>query len=67
MGPGLLAFDGDRERTLAPGQRARLRVTRSGPHVIDPERALAAAAARGWFEGRHFHDSLDGRHGPGCC
>jgi hypothetical protein len=67
VGPGLLAFDGDRERPLAPGQRARLRVTRSGPHVIDPERTLSAAAARGWFEGRHFHDSLDGRHGPGCC
>jgi hypothetical protein len=67
VGPGLLAFDGDRERALAPGQRARLRVQRSGPHVIDPELALAAAAARGWFEGRHFHDALDGKHGPGCC
>jgi hypothetical protein len=48
-GPGVLAFDGDRERRLVPGQRARLRVVRSGPRVIDVGRALGLAAARGLF------------------
>jgi hypothetical protein len=67
VGPGLLAFDGDRARELAPGQRAWLRVRRSGPHVIDPGLALAAAAARGWFAGRHWHDALDENRGGGCC
>jgi hypothetical protein len=46
-GPGVLAFDGDRERRLAPGQSARLRVVRDGPRVVDIERALALAARRG--------------------
>lgn len=34
-GPGLLAFDGDRRRVLGDGQRAVLRVERTGPRVID--------------------------------
>jgi hypothetical protein len=68
VGPGLLAFDGDRARELAPGQRAWLRVRRSGPHVVDPALALARAAERGWFAGRHWHDALDeSRGGDGCC
>jgi hypothetical protein len=49
-GPGVLAFDGDRERELAPGQRAVLRVRRAGPRVIDVRRALALAAERGLFD-----------------
>src|SRR4051794_29878472 len=36
-GPGILAFDGERQRLLQPGQRARLQVRRIGPHVIDVE------------------------------
>jgi hypothetical protein len=57
-GPGLLAFDGDRERELAPGQRAWLRVERSGPRVIDVELALRCAAECGSFrDGRPWRDS----------
>jgi predicted polyphosphate/ATP-dependent NAD kinase len=48
-GPGTLAFDGERERVLRPGQRATLRVRRDGPWVIDVERTLARAAEAGWF------------------
>jgi predicted polyphosphate/ATP-dependent NAD kinase len=48
-GPGVLAFDGERERVLRAGQRARLTIARDGPWVIDPARALAAAAACGAF------------------
>lgn len=56
-GPGLLAFDGDRERILAPGQRARLWVERSGPQVIDVPATLREAARRGSYrDGRHWHD-----------
>ncbi len=68
-GPGLLAFDGDRERELAAGQRAVLRVLRDGPRVIEPQRALRLAAARGWMLGRHWHDAYDDERGgsPGCC
>jgi hypothetical protein len=67
VGPGLLAFDGDRERALAPGQRARLQVLRDGPHVIDPGQSLRLAAARGALRGRHWHDAYDGGGGIGCC
>ena len=48
-GPGVLAFDGDRERTLVPGQKATLRVVRDGPRVVDVDRTLRLAAERGLF------------------
>ena len=44
-GPGVLAFDGERERVLKPDQRARLTVQRDGPWVIDVAKTLAQAAA----------------------
>jgi hypothetical protein len=67
-GPGVLAFDGDRERELAPGQRARLSVLRDGPLVIDVSRALAAAARDGVFvDAGHFHDGLDHATPGTCC
>lgn len=71
VGPGILAFDGDRERKLAPGQRARLRVERDGPWVIDAPRALARAVQDGCFlDLPHWHDALDdfsGGSSDGCC
>ncbi len=48
-GAGALAFDGERERVLAPGGRATLRVARDGPWVIDVARVLARAAREGWL------------------
>ena len=67
-GPAVLAFDGDRERTLADGQVASLCVLRDGPWVIDVARALALAARRGLFTGRgHWHDAYDQGGGVDCC
>ncbi len=68
-GPGLLAFDGDRERMLAPGQKARLRVTRDGPRVLDVARTLARAAREGLFvDVPPLHDGLaDHAGGIDCC
>lgn len=67
-GPGLLAFDGDRERALRDGQRAVLRVERDGPFVIDPGRALQKAAEHGVYAGRgHWHDHRDDAGGADCC
>lgn len=68
-GPGVLAFDGDRARALAPGQRAVLRVVREGPWVIDTGVALTRAARDGLFVDRgHWHDAFDGAlGGDGCC
>ncbi|MEQ8483756.1 MAG: NAD(+)/NADH kinase [Pseudomonadales bacterium] len=48
-GPGVLAFDGERERVLKPGQQVRLTIDRSGPRVVDVTRTLHAAAALGRF------------------
>ena len=48
-GPGVLAFDGERERVLKSKQQARLTVQRDGPWVIDVPKTLARAAACGAF------------------
>ncbi|MFZ5654864.1 MAG: NAD(+)/NADH kinase [Pseudomonadota bacterium] len=67
-GPGVLAFDGDRERQLAPGQGAVLQVTRNGPRVIDPRLTLRLAAERGlMLDLPHWVDPYDGGTGGGCC
>jgi hypothetical protein len=67
-GPCLLAFDGDRTRELAAGERAELWVDREGPWVIDADRTLRAAGQEGIFLDRHFHDGLDsGSGGISCC
>jgi predicted polyphosphate/ATP-dependent NAD kinase len=50
-GAGALALDGERERVLAPRQRAILRVSRDGPWVIDVGRVLSRAAREGWLVG----------------
>jgi hypothetical protein len=47
---GTLAFDGERERVLRPGQRAHARVDRDGPWVVDVETVLGHAAQDGWFQ-----------------
>src|SRR5690606_15974724 len=66
-GPGLLAFDGDRELVLGEGQTAKLTVSRTGPWVIDPAQALRAAAAAGLFlDLGHWHDHRSGAGGT-CC
>lgn len=48
-GPGVLALDGERERRLKTGQRARLTVRRDGPLVVDVQSVLRLAATRGQF------------------
>ena len=48
-GPGVLAFDGERERVLKPGQGATLRVARDGPWVIDVHATLEYAACVGLY------------------
>jgi hypothetical protein len=66
-GPGLLAFDGDREIVLPADQSATLRVARMGPWVIEPRRAMRAAALQGLFlDLGEWHD-LRGRPGGSCC
>jgi hypothetical protein len=66
-GPGLLAFDGDREIVLTDDESAILRVTRSGPWVIDPSRAMTAAAQQGLLlDLGHWHDQRGGAGGS-CC
>ncbi len=68
-GPAILAFDGDRERELAPGQTAQLSVRRDGPWVIDTPRALAHAAEQGtMLDLDHWVDPYDGvANNMGCC
>lgn len=46
-GPGVLAFDGERERRLQAGQQATLCARRDGPQVVDVKRVLECAALAG--------------------
>ena len=48
-GPGVLAFDGERSRSVPEGARMTFRVLRDGPRVIDARRALHVAAERGLY------------------
>jgi hypothetical protein len=67
-GPGVLAFDGDREHMLADGQRASMTVVREGPFIIDVPLTLRLAAEQGLYVDRgEWHDALDEGAGPGCC
>ncbi len=51
-GPGVLAFDGERERSLKPGQTATLRTARNGPWEVDVAKVLGHATGC-----RRFNDS----------
>jgi len=68
-GPGVLAFDGDRERALAAGQSATLQVVRDGPLVIDVPKTLQLAAELGlYLDIGPFHDPLaEGGASFDCC
>ena len=49
-GPGVLAYDGERERVLPAGATATVTVRTDGPLVVDVDRALHCAAARRLFD-----------------
>lgn len=49
-GPGVLSFDGERDRLLGHGESVSVRLRADGPHVIDVDATIARAAADG-----HFH------------
>jgi len=49
-GPCVLAFDGEREREIQAGQQVSMRVSRSGPSVLDISRTMQLAACRKWFK-----------------
>jgi hypothetical protein len=66
-GPGLLAFDGDREIVLDSDQIVTLSVHRRGPWVIEPKRAMRAAALQGLFTDLGPWQDARGRPGGSCC
>lgn len=49
-GPGMLAFDGERDRRLGDGNQATAHVDGDGPWVIDAAAALDAAVERRLFD-----------------
>ena len=49
-GPGVLAYDGERDRVLPAGATATITVSRRGPLVLDVERVLQCAAAHRLFD-----------------
>jgi predicted polyphosphate/ATP-dependent NAD kinase len=57
-----LAFDGERETVLQPGQRARVRLVEEGPTVIDAAGLVRQAAVEGVFTQQPGHGPWQGRH-----
>ena len=49
-GPCVLAYDGERDRVLRPGDRAQVAVTNDGPFLIDVHRTLSCAVRRNLFD-----------------
>ena len=47
--PGIIGLDGERELTLSVGENVRIRLSNSGPKVIDVQAALREAANVGFF------------------
>ncbi len=47
VGPGVLAFDGERDRVLGDGQTVTLSVRRDGPRVIDVDQAMGMSSPSG--------------------
>jgi hypothetical protein len=48
-GPCVMAFDGEREREIQAGQSVRMRVSRTGPSVLDIDKIMHLAASRRVF------------------
>lgn len=48
-GPCVLAFDGEREREVQAGQVVRMRISRTGPRVLNVEKTMQLAACRKVF------------------
>jgi predicted polyphosphate/ATP-dependent NAD kinase len=49
-GPCVLAFDGERERVIKPGQKVSMSVSRRGPGVLNIEKTMRLAAERQLFK-----------------
>jgi len=49
-GPGILAFDGDREIKLAEGESVEISIKADGPWIIEPKRVMAAAVKLRLFD-----------------
>ncbi|MDE0368443.1 MAG: NAD(+)/NADH kinase [Gammaproteobacteria bacterium] len=64
-GQGVLAFDGERDRTLKAGQKARMFVECSGPHVVDVWKTLELAAERGLFSMARESQTAEAPHDAG--
>jgi predicted polyphosphate/ATP-dependent NAD kinase len=48
-GPCVIALDGERERVIKPGQKFSMKITRTGPSVIDINSTMQLAACKGAF------------------
>jgi hypothetical protein len=53
QGPCVLAFDGERERVIKPGQAVSMRLSRSGPKILDIDKTMQLAACR-----QHFRKAI---------
>ena len=48
-GPGVLAFDGERDHVLSKNETATASIRRDGPWVVDPQAAIDIATRNQFF------------------
>ena len=51
-GPGVLAFDGERDHVLIDGQKANLSIRKDGPWVINPTKTIELANKNSYFQSK---------------
>ena len=51
-GPGVLAFDGERDHVLLDGQKANLSIRKDGPWVINPTKTIELANKNSYFQSK---------------
>ena len=51
-GPGVLAFDGERDHVLTDGQKVNLSIRKDGPWVINPTKTIELANKNHYFQSK---------------
>ena len=51
-GPGVLAFDGERDHVLLDGQKANLSIRKDGPWVINQTKTIELANKNSYFQSK---------------
>ena len=61
-GPGILAFDGERDLRIAAGTTVSVKIDTAGPYIVDVDATLTLAAEQRLFEAKAPHGATSEDH-----